>query len=86
MSCFRSVRNSLRSKLNIRVLFWVMPRFVDLVTCELKLEGTKVLLGHFLDVFLVFKRLRGKGIRPGCYVTRMLEDALVKLNKPISAG
>jgi hypothetical protein len=25
-------------------------------------------------------------IRPGCYVTRMLEDALVKLNKPISAG
>jgi len=28
MSCFRSVRNSSRSKLNIRVLFWVMPRFV----------------------------------------------------------
>jgi hypothetical protein len=29
MSCFRGVRSSLRSKLNIRVLFWVMPRFVD---------------------------------------------------------
>ena len=65
MSCFRGARNSLRSKLNIRVLFWVMPRFVALRCFEWVIASWADLAES--AALRLFKVEAGiNGLRPAC--------------------